>query len=64
MNSIERVKIYMKDVHNEMKKVSWPNRQELKDSTVVVILMVFIIALLIGLMDRFFNFGVSLILGF
>ena len=43
---------YVRDVRVEMSKVSWPSRRELRDSTLVVIVMVFIVAIFIGLVDR------------
>jgi preprotein translocase subunit SecE len=43
---------YIKDVRVEMSKVSWPTRAELRESTVVVIVMVFLVAILIGVIDR------------
>jgi preprotein translocase SecE subunit len=35
-----------------MSKVSWPSRRELRDSTLVVIVMVFVVAIFIGIVDR------------
>ena len=43
---------YIRDVRVEMNKVSWPTRNELRDSTLVVIVMVFIISIFIGIVDR------------
>ena len=43
---------YIKDVRIEMSKVSWPTREALRDSTRVVIVMVFVIAIFIGIVDR------------
>ncbi|MBI4364222.1 MAG: preprotein translocase subunit SecE [Candidatus Latescibacteria bacterium] len=35
-----------------MSKVSWPSRTELKDSTLVVIVMVILVSIFIGIVDR------------
>jgi len=43
---------YIRDVRVEMNKVSWPSRRELRDSTLVVIVMVFTISVFIGIVDR------------
>ena len=43
---------YVKDVRIEMSKVSWPTRQELQESTLVVIVMVVIVSIFIGIVDR------------
>ena len=43
---------YVKDVRVEMTKVSWPSRAELRESTMVVIVMVIIMALFTGVVDK------------
>ena len=43
---------YIKDVRVEMTKVSWPPRAELRESTIVVIVMVVIVSIFIGIVDR------------
>jgi preprotein translocase subunit SecE len=43
---------YVKDVRVEMSKVSWPTREELRESTLVVIIMVFLMMVFIGAIDR------------
>jgi preprotein translocase subunit SecE len=43
---------YVKDVRVEMTKVSWPTRDELRESTLVVIVMVFLMMVFIGVIDR------------
>jgi preprotein translocase SecE subunit len=44
MNWINRIKGYFADVKGEAKRVSWPNKHELYDSTLVVIAFIFILA--------------------
>ena len=43
---------YVKDVRVEMSKVSWPSRKELQESTLVVIVMVIVVSIFIGIVDR------------
>jgi preprotein translocase SecE subunit len=43
---------YVRDVRVEMTKVSWPTAAELRESTMVVIVMVFIMMVFIGIVDR------------
>ena len=43
---------YIRDVRVEMSKVSWPSRTELRESTMVVIVMVILISVFIGVVDR------------
>jgi preprotein translocase subunit SecE len=42
---------YIKDVIQEMKKVTWPTREELKGSTVVVIFFSIIMGCFVASMD-------------
>lgn len=43
------------EVRQELKKVTWPTRDELTDSTVVVILTTFLMAAFIGVVDFFLS---------
>jgi preprotein translocase subunit SecE len=52
MSAMEQVREYLKDVRAELTKVSWPTREELRDSTVVVIVTVLLVATFIGLVDQ------------
>ena len=52
LNLVQSLSEYIKDVRIEMSKVSWPSRTELRESTLVVIVMVFLIAAFIGVVDR------------
>ena len=63
MDIVERTKGFSKEVSVEVKKVSWPSRKELQESTVLVILTVIIIMIFVGLVDRAFSSVVELILG-
>ena len=61
MSAIGQVREFVKDVQLESAKVSWPTREELRDSTVVVLAMVLMVAVFIGVVDRILTFGVGLI---
>jgi preprotein translocase subunit SecE len=61
MSAMEQVREYMKDVRSELTKVSWPTREELRDSTVVVIVTVLLIATFIGIVDQGLNRVVALV---
>ena len=52
LNLVQSLSEYIKDVRIEMSKVSWPSRTELRESTLVVIVMVFLIAAFIGVVDK------------
>ena len=49
---LQGISDYVKDVRVEMTKVSWPTAAELRESTMVVIVMVFIMMVFIGIVDR------------
>ena len=61
MAAMEQFREYLKDVRGELKRVSWPTREELRDSTVVVIVTVLLVAAFIGLVDQGLNRVVALI---
>jgi preprotein translocase SecE subunit len=46
---------YMHEVRVELRKVSWPSWEDLQKSTVVIIIIVFIVGATIGLMDLIFS---------
>ncbi len=56
-----KIKQFFSEVISEMKKVSWPSRQELIGSTVVVITLVAILSLYIGAVDAAINKVLTLI---
>jgi preprotein translocase SecE subunit len=43
--------VFVGEVQSEIKKVTWPDRQQLKSMTGVIILFVFAVMAIIGLMD-------------
>jgi preprotein translocase subunit SecE len=46
---------FLRDVRNELRKVTWPTREELRKATTVIIIFVMILGLAIGVMDSFFQ---------
>jgi preprotein translocase subunit SecE len=61
MSVIERVREFAKDVRVEITRVSWPTREELRDSTIVVIATVILVSIFVGVVDRILNLGVGLL---
>jgi preprotein translocase subunit SecE len=47
---------FLREVRNELRKVTWPSFDELKKSTVVITIFVLVLGVAIGLMDIFFQF--------
>jgi len=61
MSTMSQLREYGKDVRGELSKVSWPTREELRDSTIVVIITVLLVAAFIGIVDQGLNRVVALI---
>jgi preprotein translocase subunit SecE len=59
----EKLIRFLREVRNELKKVSWPSRNEIRESTTVVIVIVLILAVFIGLVDRALSLLVTVIFG-
>jgi len=57
----EKLRAFVLDVKAEMAKVSWPSREELKGSTVVVIIVMMTFALFTFGIDRALSFLVRLL---
>ena len=51
----QRLVEFLKESRAELGKISWPSREELRESTWVVIVSVFAITLFIGIVDQIFN---------
>jgi preprotein translocase subunit SecE len=52
---------FVKDVRVEFGRVSWPTREELRDSTLVVIVMVLLVSAYLFVWDRIFAFVMRLL---
>ena len=49
-----RLTRFLREVRSEMKKITWPSKQELTANTIVVLVSVFFAATLIWIIDGFF----------
>jgi preprotein translocase subunit SecE len=58
---IERLKNFLTDTKNELKKVTWPTKEELKEATRVVIVASFLLTVFIGAVDQVLSRIVKLI---
>jgi preprotein translocase subunit SecE len=59
---LEKAKEFLRDARIEATKVTWPSRQELRESTVVVVITVSIISVFIAVVDRAVGMLVALII--
>jgi preprotein translocase subunit SecE len=50
-NWIENTRSYLSDIRSEMKRVTWPNRDRVQSTTIVVIVSVFIFATYFKIVD-------------
>jgi len=60
-SAVQRLGAYLGEVGVEFKKVSWPDRQELIDSTYVVISFIVILAITVLCCDKVIAFVLQLI---
>ncbi len=63
MAGMKDVQQFVEDVQSEMKKVTWPDREQLRNATAVILVFVIIIAIIIGLMDTMFSWFVRTFVG-
>jgi len=69
MNPVETVKDwatrskqFYRDVRSEMKKVTWPGRQEVMGTTIVVVVAVFFFGIYLGIVDYLLAVGLERVL--
>ena len=63
MSFFDKTKEYLSGVAAEGKRVTWPGKQELWESTLVVIAFIFILAATTLVCDKVIHFGLGLIRG-
>jgi preprotein translocase subunit SecE len=51
MEFLRRVKEFFQEVAAEFRRVSWPSRNDVASSTMVVLVVVFVIAMYLGAVD-------------
>jgi len=52
---MQRIKLFLRDCQAEFKKVTWPDFQMLKRSTVAVIILMILMAIYFGAIDLLFS---------
>lgn len=57
----DRLKTYLAETRVEMKKVTWPSKEELKDATRVVIAASILVTIFIGIVDQILSGIVKLV---
>ncbi len=59
----EKIRKFLSEIVAEMKKVTWPTREELKESTKLVIIATFVMTLFVGLVDQILSLIIRRLLG-
>jgi len=49
---MEKISKFLKEVNAELRKVTWPSKDEIVGSTIVTIVVSVIVALFIGIVDQ------------
>ena len=57
---VQKVGAYLGEVRVEFKKITWPNRQELVESTYVVITFIVILAIVVLCCDKVIEWAMKL----
>ncbi len=60
---MEKITRFLKEVVAELRKVTWPSKDELVGSTIVTIVVSLIVAVFIGIVDRILTVIVHTIFG-
>lgn len=63
MASLKNVQQFIEEVQQEMKRVTWPDRDQLRNATFVILVFVIILAIIIGAMDSVFSWLVRTAIG-
>jgi len=59
---INKIRTFFKSVYAELKYVSWPSKDDIKEGTTVVILMSAIVAIFLSLVDSGFGYLIRTLL--
>ncbi len=60
---IEKIRKFFGEIRGEMRKVTWPTRDELKESTKLVIIATFVVTLFVGAIDQILTLIIRRLLG-
>ena len=63
VSKITATRDFIEECWDELSKVTWPDRAQLKSATMVVILFVILISAIIWIMDRLATWVIGLIMG-
>lgn len=55
-NFVSKFWTFINEVRSEVKKITWPSRDELMGSVIIVCLLVIVFAIILGSMDGVFGY--------
>ena len=58
---MKRLRQFLKESWSELKKVSWPNRHQVRNLTILVFVISFVVGLYITIADTFFDYAIRLL---
>ena len=53
---------YLKEVRAELRKITWPNKQTVRNNTIVVLIFCLLLVVFIGVLDLLFSLGIKALL--
>ncbi|MBY0353061.1 preprotein translocase subunit SecE [Candidatus Babeliales bacterium] len=56
---MNKILLFVNEVKNELRKISWPSRDELVGATIIVCILVLVLSTILGSMDFFFSFVIK-----
>jgi preprotein translocase subunit SecE len=59
----QKIRHFFSEIRVELRKVTWPTRDELKESTKIVIVATFVVTVFIGIIDQILTLIVRRLLG-
>ena len=60
---MDKIKKFLKEVLAELRKVTWPTKEELIGSTIVTVVVSLVVAVFIGIVDRVLTIIIQMIFG-
>jgi preprotein translocase subunit SecE len=63
MERVKGVQTFLTECWEELQKVTWPDGDQLRNATIVVIVFTIVISIVIWLMDQLVNFVIRSIMG-
>lgn len=59
---MNKILVFVNEVKNELRKISWPSRDELMGATIIVCILVLVLSTILGGMDFFFSLVIKKII--